>query len=318
MKKQYTQIQDGWCEAAMPSNENKRLETLLSYHILNTEATNDFNNLTRLVANVFDAEYALISFIDKDRQWSKSYYGVDLPEVPRNHSFCSHTVLSNKPLIVLNSHEDERFRNNPLVTHYPKLRFYAGVPLITKDACNIGTLWVGSSKKRDAFRTKDVNILKSFGLVVMNLLSLHKENIELQKKAGTEKNKDPLLNNFNAKILIAEDSKVNQMVISAMLQKLNCQAEFADDGQIAIDKAKDTKYDLILMDCYMPNIDGFEATKTLRDNPETKSCPIIALTANTAPSAEQDCLDAGMNDFLMKPMTIEQLNERLAAHLGTN
>ncbi|MCG8314945.1 MAG: ATP-binding protein [Pseudomonadales bacterium] len=116
------------------------------------------------------------------------------------------------------------------------------------------------------------------------------------------------------KILVAEDNTVNQLVIKAMLKKLGITPDFANDGQEAIEKAANNQYDLILMDCVMPVVDGYQATQTIRKQ-ETEAqrtpTPIVALSAHAMDEHRQKSIDAGMNDHLSKPLSLEGLRRCL-------
>jgi signal transduction histidine kinase/ActR/RegA family two-component response regulator len=106
------------------------------------------------------------------------------------------------------------------------------------------------------------------------------------------------------KILVVEDSLVNQEVVKEFLEAVDCQIVIAANGQEAINFTESQEYDLILMDCQMPIVDGFEATRRIREREKEKRCgrtPIIALTANAYESDREKCLDVGMDDFLSKP-----------------
>lgn len=105
---------------------------------------------------------------------------------------------------------------------------------------------------------------------------------------------------------MVEDLATNQFVISEMLEKIGCSFEMAEDGEQGINMAKTNKYDLILMDCNMPVIDGFEATQKIRENGLT-DIPIIALTAYALEGDQEKCLQAGMNDFISKPINKDLL-----------
>ncbi len=120
---------------------------------------------------------------------------------------------------------------------------------------------------------------------------------------------EPSLNKllFNGVILLVEDNPVNQQVAHAMLTRLGLQTVLANNGQEALKKMGSKHFDLILMDCQMPIMDGYETTNAIRQLPENSQLPIIALTANAMSDDRQKCLDAGMNDFLSKPYTIAQL-----------
>jgi CheY-like chemotaxis protein len=123
-------------------------------------------------------------------------------------------------------------------------------------------------------------------------------------------------------ILVAEDNVVNQQVIVGMLMHLGCTVEVADDGCSALRKIDKKTYDLILMDCQMPNIDGFEATRIIRERERKSSnngsaphIPVIALTANAMEGARDECLAAGMDDYLAKPFSITELHDILKTWL---
>ena len=123
---------------------------------------------------------------------------------------------------------------------------------------------------------------------------------------------DVIAKNFRqARILVAEDIPLNQEIIADMLDEAGLQAEMADNGEIAIAKARAATYDLILMDMQMPVMDGLAATRALRALPEYATVPIIALTANAFNDDRTACFDAGMNDFLSKPILPELLYETL-------
>lgn len=122
------------------TDEAGRLRALESYTILDTPPEADLDALTRLTAELLDVPIALVSIVDANRQWFKSRYGLDVPETPRDVSFCGHVVCDDRALVVGDALEDERFRDNPLVTGDPRVRFYAGVPLRTPDGHVLGTL----------------------------------------------------------------------------------------------------------------------------------------------------------------------------------
>ena len=119
------------------------------------------------------------------------------------------------------------------------------------------------------------------------------------------------------KVLLVEDNPVNQQVAQAMLAKLGISADLANDGREAVDMVRTHKYDLVLMDCQMPVMDGYEATAAIRRLHQGCSTrlPIVALTANAMQGDRQKCLDAGMDDFLSKPYTLTQLQMTLARWL---
>jgi CheY-like chemotaxis protein/HPt (histidine-containing phosphotransfer) domain-containing protein len=119
---------------------------------------------------------------------------------------------------------------------------------------------------------------------------------------------------FKARVLVAEDNPVNQEVARAMLTHLGCQAEVVANGREAVEAMTRTTYDLVLMDCHMPVLDGFAATAEIRRQEQTNArpaVPIIALTANVIKGFREQCLAVGMNDYLSKPFTQAQLQALL-------
>ncbi|MDF1665174.1 MAG: response regulator, partial [Planctomycetota bacterium] len=113
-------------------------------------------------------------------------------------------------------------------------------------------------------------------------------------------------------ILVAEDNRTNQKVIQMVLKKLGYTADVVANGLEAIEALRSKDYDVILMDMHMPEMDGLTATKTIRkDFPEDKQPKIIALTANVLPEQKMECRNAGMDDFVGKPLQIQELTKAL-------
>ncbi|MES2207405.1 MAG: response regulator [Pseudomonadota bacterium] len=119
-------------------------------------------------------------------------------------------------------------------------------------------------------------------------------------------------------VLIADDNRTNRMVAARMFASSGCQCEFAVNGKEALEAAKKKKYDLILMDCSMPEMDGYEATQYIRilEKETNYHTLIIALTANTQPGDKEKCLEAGMDDYMSKPLTLESVKEKLVKWIG--
>jgi CheY-like chemotaxis protein/HPt (histidine-containing phosphotransfer) domain-containing protein len=122
---------------------------------------------------------------------------------------------------------------------------------------------------------------------------------------------------LRAHVLLVEDNPVNQGVAKAMLDRLGLRWTLANHGAEAVQRVRTGDFDLVLMDCQMPVMDGYQATAAIRQLPEGRgvALPIVAMTANALRGDEQACLQAGMNAFLAKPYTFAELHAALAAWL---
>jgi CheY-like chemotaxis protein len=117
------------------------------------------------------------------------------------------------------------------------------------------------------------------------------------------------------KVLVVEDHPVNQTIIRAMLARMGCDVDMADNGVQALSAFETSTYDLVLMDCQMPEMDGFDTTRAIRArealNPTMGRVPVIALTALAMLGDAERCLAAGMDDYLTKPIQLEQLGAKM-------
>lgn len=165
----------------LPIDEKERLVALRTFQILDTESDPDFDGLVELASQLCEVPIALITLIDEHRQWFKSKIGLDIDETSRELAFCAHTIHENDLMVVNDTFEDERFFDNPFVIGEPTIRFYAGMPLITKNGYKLGSLCVIDKKPRQ-LNEKQMADLRIIGKQVINLLDLRLMNMELQSK----------------------------------------------------------------------------------------------------------------------------------------
>ncbi|MEO7245128.1 MAG: GAF domain-containing protein [Rubrivivax sp.] len=137
--------------APTPADETDRQAALDALGVLDTLPEQAYDDLTRAAAELFGAPIALISMVDRKRQWFKARTGTQETQMPREHSFCAHAVADpNQPLVVTDARADARFCDNPLVTGDPNIRFYAGIPLTVEGGHAVGTLCVIDRVPREA------------------------------------------------------------------------------------------------------------------------------------------------------------------------
>ncbi len=177
----------------VPKNEILRLKELDELHILDTDEENEYDAITKLAASISNCPIALVSLVDQDRQWFKSHYGLEARETPRDLAFCAHAILQKNTFIVEDALLDERFKHNPLVSSNPKIRFYAGVPLITAQGNALGTLCIIDTVPRK-LTSNQIESLVLLGQQVVTLFKLRSTNLQILDEA---KAKIRFLNSIN-------------------------------------------------------------------------------------------------------------------------
>jgi len=167
----------------VPDNEEDRECVLRQTNLLDSDTSDpEFDRYTSLVKRIFNLPIVLVSLIDTDRQWFKSRVGLDAPQTHRNYAFCSYTVLpmTSEVFVVPDSDNDIRFKNNPLVTGPPFVKFYAGAALIV-DGVKVGSLCAIDNKPRFDFTIEDQMTLLDFGHMVSNVIK-RRRDISINRK----------------------------------------------------------------------------------------------------------------------------------------
>ena len=162
-----------WIRAALPDDEEQRLAALRRTGLLDTPPDDRFDRITRLAAALFNVPIALVSLVDEHRQWFKSCYGLATRETPRDAAFCSHVVYNRKPMIVPDTFADPRFADSPLVTQDPRIRFYAGCPLILEDGSCVGSLCLVDTRPRTLDEPELARLHDLANLTIQELNSPH-------------------------------------------------------------------------------------------------------------------------------------------------
>jgi GAF domain-containing protein len=187
LSRESPQIQVQWAGATqfavpMPPDEKERLADLQSYRILDTPPEEDLDNLTQLAAHLCGTPMAMISLVDAGRQWFKSKVGVEISGTPREQALCAYAILHPDLFIVTDASIDERFARNPLVTTSPKIRFYAGAPLMSPDHHVLGTLCVIDRVPRQLTQPQ-TEALRALSRQVMAHLVMRRQILELRESA---------------------------------------------------------------------------------------------------------------------------------------
>jgi len=177
----------GVLTAPIASMESGRLQALERLEILDTAPERDFDDLALLASQLCGTPFALISFVDRDREWFKSKIGLSASELPRVLAFCAQTIAQGDVVIVPDAAADERFAQNPLVTGEHRLRFYAGAPLVTSDGFAIGTLCVLDRDPREV-SAEQLEGLRALSRQVMALLELRS-----LRRSGREQSGEKLM-----------------------------------------------------------------------------------------------------------------------------
>lgn len=183
-------------EAALPPDEQSRLAALRDLQVLDTQPEEEFDSVVRLVARLLDVPIALVSLVDTDRQWFKARVGLDVQETDRSSAFCAHAILAGgESLIVEDAQADPRFADSALVTGPPGIRFYVGIPLVTRAGSAIGTLCVIDTRPR-TISDDDLAFLREQAAVIVVQLELRLATRRLIERNAELERSNQLMRQF--------------------------------------------------------------------------------------------------------------------------
>jgi GAF domain-containing protein len=153
-----------------PANELDRVQELSSCRLLERPKQKSLALLTELATNVFSVPVALVSLIDAETQWMRAIHGADVTQMPRSTSFCTYVLMQDDPLIVLDATDDPRFASNPLVLGQPRIRFYAGAPIMGPGGHPLGSFCLIDHMPRAQFTPRELRMLKQFTCVSTEIM----------------------------------------------------------------------------------------------------------------------------------------------------
>lgn len=167
-----------------PDNEPFRLAALHALPLLDTAAEPDFDAVVQIGQMLFGTESCVITLIDAERQWFKARAGFDGVEGPRDTSFCGHAILEADVFVIPDSHQDERFHDNPAVTGAPFVRFYAGAPILLPSGYTVGTVCIFDPKPRHDFSATDRARLSQLAKLALTAISVRALRQDLDLSRG--------------------------------------------------------------------------------------------------------------------------------------
>lgn len=173
-------VRNAMVKAPTPVNEVSRLAVLHGYNVLDPAPNPLYEGLTYVASEICGTPVALISLVDADRQWFKAKVGTELRQTSRDLAFCAHAILRPEVMVVPDATKDDRFRDNVLVTLEPKIRFYAGAPIIAPGGEEIGTLCVIDTIPRE-LNAGQLECLRILAQQVQALFDLHREIARLAR-----------------------------------------------------------------------------------------------------------------------------------------
>ena len=202
--------------APLSFDEELRIKDLQSYSILDSEKEKDYDDLVDLASQICDCPIALITFIDKERQWFKASKKMKENETSRDVAFCSHTILQNEVMIVKDAQSDERFYDNPLVTGELQIGFYAGTPIYSSSGFKIGSVCVIDNVKKDELSDKQKSALKIIASQVSKLLELRVKNKLIIQQKGEQIEAEKRI----AQLILSESDKKDNFVAYELHENL--------------------------------------------------------------------------------------------------
>lgn len=172
----------------LPIKEDQRVALLHAMEVLDTPSSPNFDRICVIAREYFRVPIALVSFVDTNRQWFKARCGLDVTQTPREVAFCSFTILQDDLFIVNDTHEDERFRNNALVTGDPHIRFYAGAPITFSSGINLGSVCIIDRVPRrlDAAQRMVLKHLADIAVSELRLIQAGKAYFRREYRRGAE------------------------------------------------------------------------------------------------------------------------------------
>ncbi|HEA31472.1 MAG TPA: GAF domain-containing sensor histidine kinase [Leeuwenhoekiella sp.] len=252
--------------AELPSNETERIRTLNKLGILDSAADDDYDDITELAGLICGVPVALITFVDRERQWFKSKRGMALCETSRDSSFCAHAILEPSNILeVPDARKDPRFIDNPLTEIDKPVIFYAGIPLKAENGMPLGSLCV-IDHRPNSLNDDQKRALKKLGRQVEKLFLLRTANSELRDVKESLEKHNALLKEFAGTVSHDLKMPLANLIITSDILKKEYRILMDDRGREYLGYLK--KSSLSLSDYITKILDHYESTSYERDDTE--------------------------------------------------
>lgn len=286
---------------SLMDGEKDRLESVTDLRILNTSPEPVFDDLVHLAALICDTPIAVIDFVDEQRVWFKAKIGLQVDEIPREHSFSAHAILQSEALIVPDTLSDERFTNSLLVTEIG-IRFYVGIPLIPVNDRAVGTL-AAMDRIPHLLTAEQIDALTILARRIVHELELRRtRGVPSQPGLHLAPSRQP-----SASILLVEDNDNLRNLLQRTLEGAGFSVLSASDGAEALRLCQqhDGAINLTVSDIVMPQVNGLQLTERIRaTRPEMKFLFITGF-AGEFPELRELIRNGG--DILEKPFLPSEL-----------
>lgn len=222
----------------IPANEEDRLESIRSLDIIDTMAEESYDSIAKLASEICQTPIALITILDSTRNWFKSKIGTEIPESPREVSFCGHAISNpNELMEVPNALADDRFLDNPLVLAENGIRFYAGVPILDEKGLPLGTLCVIDSKEHHLSESQKAS-MKALAKQVELLIEYRKKNRILEQMKDDLDENNRILKEFASTVSHDLKMPLANMIITADILKAKYSSKMDEEGVNYLDYLK--------------------------------------------------------------------------------
>jgi hypothetical protein len=222
--------------------EDLRQQAVNSYHIVDTEPEQEFDNITELAITICGVQHALLTILDKDRNWYKSNNKIPFKETPRPLSFCGHLIHNpHEIMIVEDARKDIRFHDNPIVTELKSVVFYLGVPILSEDGFAIGTLCIFDDKPR-TLNDSQIASMKLLGKQAEHLLNFRKHKLKQSKVYNKLERTNEMLSEFAA--VASHDLKlpIASIITTVDIIKTKYKTKVGKEGEERLNLIKDCSF----------------------------------------------------------------------------